>query len=162
RVELGTTVDYAFAPGSATPTRHAIASQSASEGHQVGSFAARLDSSQSSVLGGLVGDALGVTVAGDGGLVGAQVSLPLLLDDLDRSVGDVDQVVAADVTVAELIQAEADVLRLQGDAVRADILDGLVLALPNPDEVVHLADLLSIVPGGEAAAALASIDVQDL
>ncbi|MGN6692683.1 MAG: pilus assembly protein TadG-related protein [Aquihabitans sp.] len=162
RVDLGSTVDFAFAPGGSSPARHAIAGQSASEGHQVGSFAARLDSSESALLAGLVGDALGVTVAGYDGLAGAEVSLPLLLDDLGLSVGDVDQVLAADVTVAELIQAQADVLRLQADAVRADILDGLVVALPNPDEIVHLADILSIAPGGEAAAALASIDVQDL
>jgi uncharacterized membrane protein len=162
RVDLESTVDFAFAPGSSSPTRHAIAGQSTAAGHQVGSFAARLDTSESALLAGLVGDALGVTVVGYDGLAGAQVSLPLLLDDLDLSVGDVDEVLGTSVTVAELVQAQADVLRLQGDVVRADIVDGLVLALPNPDELVRLADLLAIAPGGEAAAALASIDVQDL
>jgi len=162
RVELTTSIDYAFAPGGASPSRHAVAGQTAAEGHQVGSFAARLDSGQSSLLGALVGDALGVTVAGYDGLVGAQVSLPLLLDELDLSLGDVDEVLAADVTVAELIQAEADVLRRQGDLARADLLDGLVLALPDPDEIIRLDELLTIVPGGEEAAALASIDAQDL
>ncbi len=162
RVELGSTVDYAFAPGGASPSRHAVAAQTASAGHQVGSFTARLDSGASSLLGGLVGDALGVTVAGYDGLIGAQVSLPLLLDELDLSLGDVDEVLAADVTVAELVQAEADVLRRQGDLARADLLDGLVLALPTPDEVIHLADLLAIAPGGEAAAAAASINAADL
>lgn len=162
RVELASSVDYAFAPGGATPQRHAVAAQTASAGHQVGSFAARLDSGQSSLLGALVGDALGVTVAGYDGLVGADVSLPLLLDELDLSLGNVDEILGAEVTVAQLIQAEADVLRRQGDLVRADLLDGLVLALPRPDEIIRLEDLLVIVPGGEAAAALANIDVQDL
>ncbi|HWJ96710.1 MAG TPA: pilus assembly protein TadG-related protein [Acidimicrobiales bacterium] len=162
RVELGSTVDYAFAPGSASPSRQAIAGQTASAGHQVGSFATRLDTGRSALLGALVGDALGVTVAGYDGLAGAQISLPVLLEELDLSLGDVDQLLAADVTVAELLRAEAEVLRRSGDLVRADTLDGLVLALPNPDQIIHLEDLLAIIPGGEAAAALADIDAQDL
>lgn len=162
RVELGSTVDFAFAPGSSSPSRSAVAAQTASAGHQVGSFAARLDTGRSALLGALVGDALGVTVAGYDGLAGAQVSLPLLLDELGLSVGDVDEVAATDVTVAQLVQAEADVLRRQGDLAQADLLDGVVLALPTPDEVIRLDQLVSIAPGGEEAAALASIDAADL
>lgn len=162
RVQLAADVDYAFAPGGATATRSAIAGQTASAGHQVGSFAARLDSEQSALLSALVGDALGVTVAGYDGLAGGQVSLPLLLEELDLDLGSTDEVLAAQVTVVELIRAEAEVLRRSGDVVRADLLDALALRLPEPDAIIRLDDLLAIAPGGEAAAALASIDAADL
>jgi uncharacterized membrane protein len=162
RVALGAAVDYEFAPGGTTATRTAIAGQTASAGHQVGSFAARLDSDQSALLGALVGDALGVTVAGYEGLVGGRVRLPLLLEELDLTLGSADEVLGTEVTVLELIRAEAEVLRRTGDLVRADLLDALALTLPSPDAIVRLDELLAIVPGGEAAAALATIDAADL
>lgn len=162
RVQLDADVDYAFAPGGTTASRMAVAGQTASAGHQVGSFAARLNSEESALLAALVGDALGVTVAGYDGLVGGQVSLPLLLEELDLDVGDIDAVLGTEVTALELIRAEAEVLRRTGDLARAELLDSLALALPQPDAIVRLDQLLAIVPGGEAAAALANIDAADL
>ena len=49
-------VEHQFAPGGTSTSRKAVGAQTASAGLQLGSFAARLDSAQSPLLGPLLGD----------------------------------------------------------------------------------------------------------
>ena len=155
-------VEYEFAPGGVDTTRTGIASRTPSAGFCVGSFAARLDSSQSSLLSSLLGQSLGVTAIGYSGLAGGHVRLDALAADLGLSVGSPTELLATQVRLVDLVRAEATVLRDSGDAVRATILDDLALALPTPNVPVTLGSLLSIASGGEAAAASADLDALEL
>lgn len=161
-VELASTVDYAFAPGGASPTRRAVAGQTAAAGHQVGSFAARLSTEEAALLAALTSDALGITVVGYEGLAGGQVALGDLADELGFTLGDVDGLAVAEVTVADVLRAEAEVLRRNGDLARASLVDAVVADLPEPDDVVQIAELMRIAAGGETAATAADLDALDL
>ena len=162
RVEARGRVDFEFAPGGRDASRMGVASRTPAAGFCVGNFAARLDSSRSVLTQGLLGDALDVTAVGYGGLAGGRVGLADLATELGLSVGSPGELLAAEVSMAELVAAEADVLRAHGDLARAAILDQLVVALPDPDRVVALGDLVTIASGGEAAAAAAQLDVLEL
>jgi uncharacterized membrane protein len=162
RVVVGGRVDFDFAPGGRDVTRTGIASQSPTAGFCVGTFAARLDSQQSALLQGLLGEALDVTAVGYSGLAGGHVGLEALAADLGFAVGSPAELIDAQVTLGHLLSAEADVLRLGGDSVRAAILDSVVTALPDPSALVRIGDLVSIADGGEAAAAVAQLDALEL
>lgn len=161
-VEVGDRVTYEFAPGGVTASRRAVAANEASAGVQVGSFAARLDSSQSALLGSLLGDAIGVDLVGYEGLAAAQVGLAALATELDLSVASPNELLATELTLGELVLAQADVLRAAGDLVNADLLEALAADLANPDVPIALGDLLTIVTGGTTAAADASLNVLEL
>ncbi len=155
-------VDHQFAPGSTATNRSAVGAQTAVAGIQVGSFVARLDSSQSALLGALVGDVLGVELVGHEGLAGARVGLAVLAAELDLSIGSPEQLLATELTVVELIEAQARVLEAGGQLAQADALRAIGLSLPTPDAPITLGDLVTIAPGGSTAAAVASLDVLEL
>lgn len=155
-------VSYQFAPGGTATSRRAVAANRASAGFQVGSFAARLDSANSPLLSALLGDALGLSLVSYDGLVGARVGLDALATELGLDVGSPDELLGADLTLGELIAAQAAVLRRNGDIIHADILDGVVADLPHPDLPISLGDILQIANGGAAAAAVASLEVLDI
>lgn len=154
--------DNQFAPGGFTTSRTAVGAQTASAGIQVGSFAARLDSSQSPLLGALLGDALGLTVVGYEGLAGVRLSLPELATELDLSLASPDELLDTELTVLELIEAQVRVLERGGMLAEADVLRTIGLNLENPDAPISLGDLMTIATGGADAAAVATLDVLEL
>lgn len=162
KVVLEEDVDHQFAPGGVRASRTGIAGQTAAAGFSVGSFAARLDTAQSALLEPLLGDALGVTLVGYSGLAGGHVGLAALATELGLSVGSPTALLTTELTLLEVIQAQAAVLRAGGDLARAQLLDDLAVALPNPDLPILLGDVLSIATGGEEAAGLADLDALEL
>lgn len=163
RVTITGTISYQFAPGGATTSRLGVAAvESPSASFHIGSYAARVDSAVSPVLGPLLGEMLGVTAGGYEGLVGGEIGLDALGTALGIDVGTPDELASASFTLAELLQAQADVFRASGDVMRADLLDQIRLSLPTPGVPVELGDLVSIVAGSESAAAAATIDAFDL
>ncbi len=161
-VTVGDRVDYEFAPGGAATSRRGVASNRPLAAFQLGSYAARLDSSTSPILDALLGNMLGVTAVGYRGLVGGRVAIGALLEELDLDIGTPDEVMASSVTLAELMAAQAVVLRNQGDAARAAIVEQALLHLPNPNSVVPLAELMTLGLGTDDAAATVQIDAFDL
>lgn len=166
RVRVTDRVDYAFAPGGSTTSRQAVATTSTPvAGIQVGSYAARLDSTDPSLLNALLGP-LGGTVAldlvGYQGLAGGSVRLGDLVDELDLSAGTPDQLLATEVGLADLLTAQAGALRRGGDDLRAQILEDLVVQLPDDDVPVRLGELVDVGTGGMEAALAASIDALEL
>lgn len=155
-------LDYEFAPGGATTSRRGIASNRPVAAFQLGSFAARLDPSTSPLLDALLGQTIGVTAGGYTGLAGGRVQLGALLDQLSLDLGQPDQVMAASVTVAQLLTAEAAVLRAGGDATRAALLERTILSLPNPQATIPLARLMTLGVGTGDAAAATTVDAFDL
>lgn len=162
QVTLTDRVEYQFAPGGATTSRTGVAANSANASFMIGSYAARVDSSTSPILQPILGDILGVTAGGYAGLVGGQVELGPFLGQLGLDLGSPSDVLAADVTLAQVIEAQADVLRAGGDIARADLLEQTLLTLPNPNTTIPLAQLFELGLGTTEAAATTRIDAFDL
>lgn len=161
-VEVTDRVEHQLAPGGTTTSRHAVAAQSASAGIQVGSFAARLDPGSSALLGPLLGDALGVDVVGYRGLAGGRIGIEALATELGLSLASPEELLATELELEELVEAQATLLRRAGDVARAHVLDALALRLPPTAGPVALGDLITIGAGGAAAAAAATVDVLEL
>ncbi|CAN5694507.1 hypothetical protein BH10ACT1_BH10ACT1_02720 [soil metagenome] len=161
-VKLTDRVEYEFAPGGSTTSRTAVAANSAKASFSIGSYAARVDTSTSPLLQPLLGNILGVTAGGYGGLVGGQVQLGPLLGELGLNIGSPDDVMAANVTLVQLLRAEANVLRAGGDVVRANLLDQTILNLPNPNATIPIASILKLGAGTDEGAAVAIIDAFDI
>jgi len=161
-VVLTDRVTYQFAPGGTTTSRKAVAANSAKASFSIGSYAARVDTSTSPLLQPLLGDILGVTAGGYGGLVGGKVQLGPLLGELGLDIGSPDTVMGTDVSLLQLLKAEANVLRAGGDIARANLLDQTVLTLPNPNATIPLSDILTLGVGTDQGAASAVIDAFDL
>ncbi|QXC61361.1 hypothetical protein KSP35_00445 [Aquihabitans sp. G128] len=161
-VVLTDRVDYEFAPGGNTTSRKAVAANSTRASFSIGSYAARVDSSTSPLLQPLLGSILGVTAGGYGGLVGGKVALGPLLGELGLNIGSPADVMSTNVTLVQLLRAEAAVLRAGGDIARANLLDQTVLALPNPNATIPLGSLLTLGAGTDDGAAVAIIDAFDI
>lgn len=162
RVTTSTSVDFSFTPGSGGVTRTAVANTDSVACFRLGSYAARIDTSNSVVLKGLVESALGgsvnVAAADYRGLALADVDLLGLATEL--GLGGVDELAGANVTAGALFLAAASVLRQDGDTANAAILENIatrVGALPT----IALARLLDVSSGG-GAAATATINALDL
>jgi uncharacterized membrane protein len=160
RVVAADRVDYQLVPGGSSTSRRAVASQQATGGIQVGSFAARLDSSRSALLQGLLGDAFGVSAVSYQGLAGGRVGLAELATEL--SFGSPEELLASSVGVGDLLTAQAEILRRGGDVARANALDQVVAGLPAPEDEVAMGDMMTVGAGGEEATADASFDVLEL
>lgn len=168
RVEVGSRIEYQFAPGGADTQRSAVASQQAGAAFCIGSFATRVNTADGPLLTGLLNGMLGLDaatgldLAGYRGLVGGDVGIGALATELGIAFGTPDELMDAEVTLVELLEAQAAVLANDGDLARAAILEGLALRLPNPDTLVRIGDLLEVGDGGLDAALLAEIDALDL
>jgi len=169
-VTASTTVDFGLAkalPGGGVASggacRSAVASAVPSACFKVGSFAARLDSSNSALLGKLLdtavgGSGLGVTAAGYQGLATASIGLADLATQL--GVGTVDQLATANVSVASIALAEAAILTRNGDTADAAVLTAIA-AKVGALGTIALGNVAA-VSGGGASAAGASINALDL
>ncbi|MCU1497556.1 MAG: putative transrane protein [Acidimicrobiales bacterium] len=162
QVVLTDRVDFELAPGGATTSRRAVAANRARASFRIGSYAARVDSSTSPLLQPLLGSILGASAVGYEGLVGGQVELGPFLGNLGLSLGSPSEVLVTSVTLAQVLRAEADVLRLGGDVARADLLDQVVLHLRDPGAPIALADLFALGVGTDEGAAAIQLDAFDL
>ena len=161
-VEVTGRVEHQFSPGGTATGRRSVAARTASAGIQLGSFAARLDSRQSALLGPLVDDAIGVDLVSYTGLAGVRVGLADRATELDLTLGSPDELLSTELTVAELAAAQAAVLRRAGDVAHATLLDRLAADVDPHVLPITLGDLLAIGSGGAAAAATATLDVLEL
>lgn len=149
-----TDVSFAFgaftgvASGDVERTAAAKAEESAC--FSVGSYAARLDTSSSALLNGILEGVLGGGIDLDAlsyqGLVDADISL---LDvALELGLGSVDELLRADVTAGELLIAAANVLQADGVS-NANVLN--LVAAQIGGVAIDIGDLVSAEPGTGAA-----------
>jgi uncharacterized membrane protein len=144
----------------------AVARTPAVASFSAGSGLLSLDSSQSAllnaVLGTLLGSSLNLDVVDYKGLANAQVNLLQLLEVNDLGVGTVEELLDADITVAQLLEITAAALQAVDPNV-ADILVGQILAIGVPLETtIRLGDLLALDLPASDAALSAGINVLDL
>ena len=155
-----TDVDFVFGLAeSGSAERRAVGTAASAACFRLGSFAARLDSSNSELLDDLVGDALDVTAIGYSGLADASITLAGLATELD--VASPDGLVDLNaLRLGDLYLAAADVLEREGGSA-ADVTLLRQIAAKVGDLQVDLADVLSMSSGGSAGLG-AAINVLDL
>ncbi|MGE5758355.1 MAG: TadG family pilus assembly protein [Sideroxydans sp.] len=162
-VKTETTVPYFFLPGSKRVTATAIAASDAVAGFSLGSFIARLDTTDSALLNGVVGGLLGGSVSLDigsyKGLAAANVTLAGLQAALGlSSVGDV---LNANLTLASLLDASITALNNNGDAASlnaAGILGSLRAAV-SPSLSLRVGDLIRVDADNPQSAANAEVNL---
>ena len=163
RVTTRSTVDFAFRQGGTTANRAAVAMQAGKAGISVGSFLARVDTTTgllNTVLGGMIGGNL--TLVGYTGIAAGSVNLGQLKTQL--GFGTVDELLAANITYKNLLNATAAALNAKGDAASLNARAG-VLSLAtaaNSSLNLKLGDLIKVASGDGNSAANADINVLQL
>jgi uncharacterized membrane protein len=160
---------FRFQPGSGDVTRTAVATMNAGASLRLGSFAARASTGASPFLSPLVGDAVGATGGGYEGLEKSDVTPNELVPYLPSGStggGTPEEVLAAEVEVADLMRATAEALRNDPDATSDDIanatfLDDRSVTVP-PGPPVRIEDIVAAEQGGEAGAVATEVNVLDL
>ncbi|MFJ7795191.1 pilus assembly protein TadG-related protein [Pseudomonas sp. NPDC096950] len=117
----------------------------------------------SSATGGVP---INLTVASWNGLLAANINLLNFMDqlaiDLHVTAGNYTQLLGADATVGQLLQAAATVARLNGATADVQLgLNSLVSAVVSPAKV-HLGDILNLQTGTTSAALNASVNALQL
>ena len=131
-----------------------------------GSFLVGLNASQgallNAVLGALLGSTLNLDVLSYQGLADAQVNLAQLLEVNDLGAGTVDELLDADLTVAQLLNLTAEALQTDSPTV-ANIIVGQILgAGVNVATQLSLGELLSLDLPTDSSALATNINVLDL
>ena len=122
RVTVGSTMDYVFAPGSASLSARAVARMSDRTAmFGIGSTLATVNASYAPVINPVLGAMIGgnADVVGWQGLATSYVTVAGLQQQLANAgfqVGTVDQLLDAEITLADLAQATADALSASGDS----------------------------------------------
>jgi uncharacterized membrane protein len=160
RVTAHTDVEFGIGVGSGAANRAAVATADVSACFSIGSYAARLDTSSSTLLNGILNGILGgganLSVLGYTGLINANVSL---LDiALEMGLGSVDELLASNVNAGTFLIAAAHVLAADGNS-NANILNMVAAHLGGVS--INLGTLISVEPG-VGAAETATINALDL
>lgn len=165
--------DFPFLGGRTSMTRAGVASKTAFGGFMIGSSLATIDTSRSAILdrfmgGMLKGSGLSINAVSWSGLASGSVTLEALrfqLASMGFAVGTVDELLAADITVAQLAQATAQALALQGPTAAASLtaLNALrTQILATTLTTFKLGEFFSIAQGASAAALATSLNVFQL
>lgn len=163
RVEAPGSVDFAFAPGRGEVVRAATATASSGACFTLGSYAARVRTGDSWVLGPLLG-ALGTGVDLDvldvRGLANANVSLLDLVNSSGLGVGSFDELVDLPLQLGQFYVALAEVLaREAGRTAEVVLLETLGVTAPPLD--LTIGEILNLESGG-ASGLDAALNVLDL
>lgn len=151
KVTSGTTVGFAFVPGSGAANRSAIAVTDSSACYEVGSYAAAVNSNNSALLGPLLGTLnsnLNLTAAGYQGLANTAIKLSDLAVAL--GVGSVDQLATASVTYRNFYAALAQVLTQNGQTANVSLLNTLS-ASASATAQVAISNIIALGVGSNAA-----------
>ncbi|RHW27832.1 hypothetical protein D0Z08_05910 [Nocardioides immobilis] len=164
-VRAGTDVAFAFAGVTGVPSgdveRSAVATAEESACFSIGSYAARLNTSNSAllnaILGGILGGGINLNAVSYQGLLTADVSL---LDiALELGLGSVDELLSSNINAGTLLIAAANVLQADGGVSDVNVLNMVAAQLGGPS--INVGDLVSAEPGS-GAAETATINVLDL
>ncbi|MDP1539533.1 MAG: pilus assembly protein TadG-related protein [Moraxellaceae bacterium] len=121
-----------------------------------------------SLVGGLLGGSLNVSVGGWQGLVGTNISLlefsDQLATNLGLNLGGYDQVLSTNVSVGQLIDAAVDVLERDGNTASATItaLQAIRLAAAASPANLQLGDILNLATGSESSGLESQVNLFDL
>jgi uncharacterized membrane protein len=163
RVTSEGSVAFGFTSGSGAATRSAVSVADAGGCFSLGSYAARVDTGDSFILGPLLavlGTGIDLDLLDLQGLAAADITV-LDLVETDLVAGGFDQFLAATVGLDEFLVAVADALRANsGETAEVQLLDSLA-GLTLPALQVPLGELLDL-EAGSATALTAGLNVLDL
>ncbi|MDQ6783431.1 MAG: hypothetical protein M3063_08320 [Actinomycetota bacterium] len=163
---------FPFVAGGQTKTRSAIASTSAYGGFMIGSSLVTIDAARATLLnkfmGGILkGSDLSLSAVSWQGLVAGNVTLDALrtqLVTMGISAGTVTQLLAANLTVNQLLQATANALTAQGGVANlalATQLNSLRATITNTTQIT-LGQFMHVSQGAENTALESQINVFQL
>ncbi|CAN5340006.1 hypothetical protein BH09ACT12_BH09ACT12_09390 [soil metagenome] len=161
-VEAAGSVDFAFAPGSGSATRTALATSSSYGCFRLGSFAASLKSDDSALIGvfeSLVGDALGINLRAVGyeGLIDSSIGIAALAAEL--GVGTTTELAnLTNVKLADLLRASAVVLDDQGDTEAGAELANIAAKISQTISL-DIAQVLTVGDGSTLAGDVNAVDL---
>jgi uncharacterized membrane protein len=153
-------VDYFFMPGTGTVSRTAVAQATPGGCFDLGSYAAGLDSSNSALLNGILGNALHTGVLSYNGIATAQITLGELATEL--GFGTPEQLLSSNVDMDSFAVAAANVLQRNGDAASATFLASLPAQTPGPSPVVSFGSVVTTQSGSEDQALAVPFNVLDI
>lgn len=174
KVVLDRPLNWSFQPGNGSYHAEGVAearaglSTSAVAGIALGSWVARLDTSKSAalngVLGGFMGGSVNLSLVSYQGLAAGKVTLRRLGTALGIATGTPDQLLDTTVTMKGLLQAMASALTAQGDAASLAAATPVATLAATASSAISLklGQLISVAQGGGAAALDAGINVFQL
>lgn len=168
QVTLNRTVKYYFLPGEyQAPPATAVAMRQPTAGFSLGSYVARLGTTDNrllnAVLGSLVGGGVNLSALDYQGLAAAKVSLLGLKTAL--GLATIDDLLNASLSLGDLFDATVSALNSQGDAASvtaAGILGSLRGSVSPSLPALKVGDLLKVDAANAEAAAAAQVNVLQL
>ena len=162
RVVATANVDFFFMPGRMDLSAQATASNEIIAGFSAGSFLANVDTTQSGLLNGLLGAMLGgaanLTLVGYEGLASGRVRLGDLATSL--GVGTVEELLTTDLTMSQLLTANAELLQADHPTAAAALNDLALTA--SLAETITLGEILKVDQSNPESAADTFINAFDL
>lgn len=159
---------FPFVSGPDTVSRKAVAAKKDVAGFTLGSSLANVNSTTSSLLNPIVGSMLGSTVnlslVSWQGLASGSVTLSALQAELAAmgfNVGSVSELLDANLTLAQLYQATANVMTKNGDTANAAVFNTLKVNAVTAT-TIKLGRMITVEQGAESAAAGAQLNLLQL
>ncbi len=160
---------FPFVGGGDPVTRRSVSLIKPLAGFTIGSSLVSLNTSSSTLLNPLIsqaigGGALSLSLVSWQGLATGTVGVTALqtqLASMGFSVGTVSQLLSANMTLAQLYQATANTLTLQGDTANATLFNTLRIAATSSVQMA-LGGMIKVAQGGENAALGSSLNLLQL
>lgn len=163
RVIASSPLDHAFMPGGRTVSAEAVASAAEHAGFSIGSSLASADTANTVLVNRIMERLLGAS-AGSVSLVGYQglATAGITLDELRAQLGfgTLDQLLAADLTLGQLLNATAAVLTANGSPAAVDV-NSLSLVV-NKATTFQLGNMIAVDQGAQSRALGAQLNVLQL
>jgi uncharacterized membrane protein len=160
--------NFPFVDGRKTMTRAGVAADKDIAGFTLGSSLVNVNSSTSPLLNQVVGEMLGgsvnLSLLSWQGLAAGTVGLSALQSELAAlgfSVGTVNELLDADLTLAQFYRATANALGAAGDTANANVFD-ILRAQAVTSMTFKLSDMIVVDQGSEASAAGAQLNLLQL
>jgi tight adherence protein G len=152
---------FAFRPGSANTTRSATAIMENQAGFSIGSYLASIPAGGDGILNALFGDAFHLNAVSYTGLVNANLSLEEIGLNMPVTALSPTELLSTSVGIRDFMLASIAALNAKGNTAAANVLNTMILNASLTGSV-KLGDFITVVSGGEEAAAEAALDVLQL
>jgi uncharacterized membrane protein len=161
RVAARGNTKFAFRPGSATATRSGTATMQNLAGFSIGSYLASIPAGGDGILNALFGDAFHLNAVSYTGLVNANLTLEQIGLNMPVTALSPTELLSTSVGIRDFMLASIAALNAQGNTAAANVLNAMILNASLTGSV-KLGDFITVVSGGETAAAEAALDVFQL
>lgn len=161
RVTAHGETEFAFRPGSSDTTRRATAIMENLAGFSIGSYLASIPAGGDGILNALFGDAFHLNAVSYTGLVNANVTLEEIGLNMPVTALSPTELLSTSVGIRNFMLASIAALNAKGNPAAANVLNAMILNASLTGSV-KLGEFITVVSGGEDAAAEADLDVLQL